>query len=803
MDKMSVRDIDVKGKRVLVRVDYNVPFNKDGIITDDSRIRASMPTIDYLVQQNAKVIICSHMGRPDGKVVEELRLEKTGRHLANLMRQEVKIVDDCIGLDVENEVSKLKEGEIILLENLRFHTEEEDNDPIFAQALSRLAEVYVDDAFGTAHRNHASITGVTKYLPSVSGLLLEKELVSLGRVLEQPPRPFCVLLGGAKVSDKVAMLENVMDKVDSIIIGGGMAAIFLKALGYEVGDSLLEDGIDIAKSIMEKAKEKGIQILLPEDVVVAREMSNTAATKTVPVDCILPEEKILDIGSLTITNYSKKLERCKTVFWNGPMGVYELEPFAEGTRAMARIIAHMHGNTIIGGGSTSEIVTEMRLADKMSFVSTGGGASLKYLSGNELPGVEALDSKATEIRCAYKMEKWQLIKQISRETDSKIVLFVIDGLGGLPHPKTGKSELQTANLPNLDRLAASSVCGLVDPVGPGITPGSAPGHLALFGYDPVDCVIGRGVLEALGIDYPLSPDELAVRCNFCTLDDKGNITDRRAGRISTEQNRELCEILDGQEIDGVSIKVKSVKDHRFIVIFKGEGLYAEVTESDPQQLGAPPRKVEALKNEAQWTANIVNKFIARSAELLKEHKPANMLLMRGFSKMPNLPTFKDIYKLNAAAIASYPMYRGLSKVVGMEVLPTGTSLESEIETLKKYYDKYNFFFVHAKEPDAAGEDGDFDRKVKALERIDKALEDIVALKPDVLLIAGDHSTPATFVGHSWHPVPVLLSSKWNRADGVKEFTESACLLGGLTRMPATQLMSLAMANALKLDKFGA
>lgn len=803
MDKMSIRDVDVKGKRVLVRVDYNVPFNRDGFITDDTRIRASMPTIDYLVQQGAKVIICSHMGRPDGKVVEELRLGKTGKHLAHLMRQEVKIVENCIGPEVERAVQELKDGEILLLENLRFYAEEEGNDPLFAKALSRLAEIYVDDAFGTAHRKHASITGITKYLPSVSGFLLEKELKSLGRVLEQPPRPFCVLLGGAKVSDKVAMLENVMDKVDCIIIGGGMAAIFLHALGYNVGDSLLEDGTEIAKDIMKKAEEKGVQILLPEDVVLSREVSNTAITKTVPVDCISPEEKILDIGSLSITNFSKRIERCKTVFWNGPMGVYELEPFAEGTKAMAQLIAYMHGNTIIGGGSTSEVVTEMKLADKMSFVSTGGGASLKYLSGETLPGVDALDSKATEVRCKVKMEKWQLIKQISRETESKIVLLVIDGLGGLPHPDTGKSELQTANLPNLDKLAASSVCGLVDPVGPGITPGSAPGHLALFGYDPVDCVIGRGVLEALGIDYPLSPDDLAARCNFCTVDNNGNITDRRAGRISTGKNRELCEILDGQEIDGVTISVKPVKDHRFIVIFKGEGLYAEVTESDPQQLGVQPRSVEALKHEAQWTANVINKFITHSATLLKEHSPANMLLMRGFSKIPNLPTFKDIYKLNAAAIASYPMYRGLSKVVGMDVLQTGPTLEDEIKTLKERFNQYTFFFVHAKETDAAGEDGDFDRKVEALERIDKALADIIDLKPDVLLVAGDHSTPATFVGHSWHPVPVLLSSKWNRPDGVKEFTETACLLGGLTRMPATQLMSLAMANALKLQKFGA
>ncbi len=327
----------------------------------------------------------------------------------------------------------------------------------------------------------------------------------------------------------------------------------------------------------------------------------------------------------------------------------------------------------------------------------------------------------------------EMIREIARPTDSKIVLLVIDGLGGLPLPETGLTELETARTPNLDRLAAGAVCGLVDPVASGITPGSAPGHLALFGYDPVGSIIGRGALEALGIDFELRPGDVAARGNYATVDGRGAITDRRAGRLSTEQNS----------------------------------------------------------------------FLAQAGETLADNKPANMVLLRGFSGKPEHATMAENYKLKAAAIASYPMYRGLARVVGMDVLPTGASFEEEIDTLKQNYDKYDFFFVHIKAADEAGEDGDFAAKVAVLERIDGALEGLTGLAPDVLVVTGDHSTPARLKGHSWHPVPVLISSQWCRLDGVKSFSESACISGGLGRLPAKAIMPLAMANALKLNKFGA
>ena len=397
----------------------------------------------------------------------------------------------------------------------------------------------------------------------------------------------------------------------------------------------------------------------------------------------------------------------------------------------------------------------------------------------------------------------ELIKEISRPSPTKIVLLVIDGLGGLPHPKTGKTELETANTPNLDRLANKGICGLIDPVGPGITPGSAPGHLALFGYDPLKFNIGRGVLEAMGIDFDLKPRDIAARGNFCTVDKNGLVTDRRAGRISTEKCAKLCQLLDGLTIDGTKLFVRPVREHRFVVVFRGKGLAPEVSDSDPQQVGVAPRAVTALKPQADMMANIANQFVAQARKILAEHHPANMVLLRGFSQQLHLPTMDETYKLKPAAIAGYPMYRGLAKLVGMQVLETGAAVTEEFATLKQNYADYDFFFLHIKGTDSAGEDGDFDGKVRIIEEIDKVLPSLTSLEPDVIVVTADHSTPALLKGHSWHPVPILLYSKWCRPDRVGEFSESACIFGGLGRSPATQIMPLAMAHALKLAKFGA
>jgi phosphoglycerate kinase len=395
MENLTIRDLNFSGKKALVRVDFNVPINEEtGTINDDSRIRAAIPTIDYLLDHQAKVILCSHLGRPDGMIVESMRLAPVAKRLSEILRQEVFTVSDCIGDEVAAKVDALEDSQVLLLENLRFHPEEEANDPIFAKKLADLADIYIDDAFGTAHRKHASIVGVAKYLPAVAGLLLEKELNALGKVLEHPPRPFMILLGGAKVSDKVGMLENVMDKVDTILIGGGMAATFLKAQGLEIGDSLIDDSLDTAKMLMDKAKSKNVKIILPDDVLVTFDkIGPEARAENVSVENIPHTAKIVDIGLLTITHFTKHLEKCKTVFWNGPMGIYEIPQFSEGTRAMVNTMTRLHATTIIGGGSTAEIVTELNIASKMSFVSTGGGASLKFLSGEKLPGVEVLAKK--------------------------------------------------------------------------------------------------------------------------------------------------------------------------------------------------------------------------------------------------------------------------------------------------------------------------------------------------------------------------------------------------------------------------
>ncbi len=396
-----------------------------------------------------------------------------------------------------------------------------------------------------------------------------------------------------------------------------------------------------------------------------------------------------------------------------------------------------------------------------------------------------------------------LIKEIAVTSPEKIVMLVLDGLGGLPDPRTGKTELETARIPHLDAIAAQGICGLADPIAPGITPGSGPGHLALFGYDPIANLIGRGALEAVGIDVALGPDDVAARGNFCTIDAKGIITERRAGRISTEKCAELCKLLNGIKVNGVAIKIYPVREHRFVAVFHGKKLYTELTESDPSQTGVAPLVIKAENTAAKKTADIVNDFIAKAKAALAKHHPANMILLRGFAKKPQLPTMQEIYKLNPLAIAIYPMYRGLARLVGMQVAATGTALEDEFKTLKENYAQYDFFFLHVKWTDTAGEDGDFARKVKVLEQIDAALPALTGLKPDVLVVTGDHSTPAVYGGHTWHPVPVVISGKYCRTDRVKEFSEAAFIMGGLGRIKATDIMPLALANARKLTKFGA
>ena len=386
---------------------------------------------------------------------------------------------------------------------------------------------------------------------------------------------------------------------------------------------------------------------------------------------------------------------------------------------------------------------------------------------------------------------------------SKIVLLVMDGLGGLPHPDTGKTELESARKPNLNRIARDSICGLTDPVSPGITPGSAPGHLAIFGYDPVQYRIGRGVLEALGIDAELKAGDIAARGNFCTVDDRGIITHRRAGRISTDKSTVLCRLLNDISIEGVEISALPVKEHRFVLIIRGKGLSPELADSDPQQIGQAPKKVEVLSPQARKTAEVANEFVSQAGNLLRGKTPANMVLLRGFSRRPHIPPLSEIYRLKPAAVATYPMYRGLARLVGMKILPAGESITDQVNSLHRHYAKHDFFFIHFKNTDARGEDGDFAGKVQAIEELDRALPDLTSLDPDVLVVTGDHSTPATLAMHGWHPVPFMLRSKWCRPDDVTEFSERACLAGGMGRFPATEIMPLAMANALKLAKFGA
>ena len=392
MAKRTVRDTEVEGKTVLVRVDFNVPMDiKTGVITDDSRIRAALPTITYLLDHKAKVILCSHLGRPDGRVVEGLRMTPVAQRLSQLLDLPVSTVSDCIGTAVEKAADNLKGGEILLLENIRFYPQEEANDPSFAQALAKPADIYVDDAFGTAHRAHASTVGVAKYLPAIAGFLMEKELEALSSILSTPEHPFGALLGGAKVSDKIGLIQNILDKVDILLIGGGMAATFLKVQGYEVGLSLVEaDKQELAHQLIEAAKQNGASLFLPVDVMVSDSISEQATGEVVPIARIPPNKYIADIGPQTVELFSQQIRQCRTVFWNGPMGVYEIPRFAQGTKALVELLANLKATTIIGGGSTAEIVEEMKLTHKMTHVSTGGGASLKFLEGKSLPGVAVL-----------------------------------------------------------------------------------------------------------------------------------------------------------------------------------------------------------------------------------------------------------------------------------------------------------------------------------------------------------------------------------------------------------------------------
>jgi len=395
MNKMTVRDMEVTDKRVLVRVDFNVPVDvSTGAITDDSRIRAALPTIQYLIERNARVILISHLGRPKGKIVNELRLTPVAQRLSQILGQQVGVAVDCIGPEVEKSVAALRDGDVLLLENLRFHSGEEAGSADFAKALARLGDVFVNDAFGTSHRAHASIAGIPQYLPAVAGLLLEKEINTLGGLLERPTPPFVSVFGGAKVSDKVGMLKNIMSKVNCLLIGGGMAATFLKAQSYETGESLIEEeSIGTAAKLLEEAARSGVRIMLPVDVVVADEINNDAKGEVVSIENISKNKRIVDIGPKTVEKFRIGLMGARTIFWNGPMGIEEIPQFAAGTKAIALFIAEHDATTIIGGGSTAEMIYAMGLADKITFISTGGGASLKFLGGEELPGVVLLKDK--------------------------------------------------------------------------------------------------------------------------------------------------------------------------------------------------------------------------------------------------------------------------------------------------------------------------------------------------------------------------------------------------------------------------
>ena len=397
----------------------------------------------------------------------------------------------------------------------------------------------------------------------------------------------------------------------------------------------------------------------------------------------------------------------------------------------------------------------------------------------------------------------ELLPALKQPADSKIVMLVLDGLGGLPHKDKGLTELELANTPNLDELAAGGICGLSQTVGPGITPGSGPSHLALFGYDPIAENVGRGVLSALGVDFELGEDDLAARINFATIDRHGVVTDRRAGRIPNELNRRLCDKLTAIRVPGVEIFLETESEHRAVVVFRGENLSGALSDTDPQHVGVSPLEPRADSPSAEATASIVSRFIGEARCALADEYPANMILLRGFAKLPSLTTLPEAHGIRCAAIAAYPMYRGLGRLVGMDALATGKSIGEEFDTLTSAYGEYDFFFVHVKPTDSMGEDGDFDGKVAVIEEVDRLMPRITELKPQVLVVTGDHSTPANLGSHSWHPTPFLLSSPVAMPDETTRFGERACAGGGLGVFPARSIMALVLAHAMRLKKFGA
>ena len=394
MDKKTIKDIDVKGKKVLVRCDFNVPLDENKNITDNTRIVAALPTIKYLLENNCSLILCSHLGRPKGEVKPEFSLAPVAKELSKLLDKEVIMAKDVVGEDATSKAAELKEGEILLLENVRFHREETDNDPEFSKKLADMAEIFVNDAFGAAHRAHSSTEGVAAYLPAVSGLLIEKELQFLGNALNNPERPFVAILGGAKVSDKIGVIDSLLEKVDTLMIGGGMAYTFFKAQGYEVGNSICEvDKLELAKEAMAKAKDRGVKLMLPVDTKIGREFKPDTESKTVAWTEIPEGWEGFDIGAETIKMFKEELQKAKTVVWNGPLGLFEFDQFAIGTNEIAKTLAEIDATTIIGGGDSAAAVKKAGLQDKMTHISTGGGASLEFLEGKKLPGIECLQDK--------------------------------------------------------------------------------------------------------------------------------------------------------------------------------------------------------------------------------------------------------------------------------------------------------------------------------------------------------------------------------------------------------------------------
>jgi len=394
INKKSVKDIDLQNKKVLMRVDFNVPLDENSNITDATRIEKALPTIEYILEQNASLILMSHMGRPKGEVKEELRLDPVAKKLGEYLKKEVKKVDDCIGAEVEKSARELKAGEVLLLENLRFHKEETKNDEQFAKKLASLADVYVNDAFGAAHRAHASVSAITKYLPSVAGLLMEKEIYFLSNLLKNPERPFIVILGGAKISTKIGVINNLLERVDSMLIGGGMVFTFIKSKGIDIGKSLVEMEKEVeAFEILKKAHNDEKDLVLPVDVVVADDVNKNAKTKIVDINSIPDDMLGVDIGPKSVKLFLKKIQSAKTIFWNGPMGIFEIDKFAKGTIEVAKAVAANKGTTVIGGGDSVAAVKKFGLSDKITHISTGGGASLEFMEGKSLPGLEGLEDK--------------------------------------------------------------------------------------------------------------------------------------------------------------------------------------------------------------------------------------------------------------------------------------------------------------------------------------------------------------------------------------------------------------------------